>query len=306
MTESPLTLSPITANTAIGVMAAYGLLRVLHNRGLGVRLGWDEVSLQAQIYGIDRAGLLEALEDHMRGRDQSPELHWWDSLKKVPVEEYRDRMRHADREAQAWFAAFLCETGDKWAASTVFDLTAGKLKFFPALRNIAGHIAAKGREVWDEVLFGSWRYDDDFASFGWNPTELKDAASYAGNKAPTNGAHRSVVGANWLAYESLPLWPMLGSRTIGQTRRGWSWAICTGPLSLEALAALNLAAPALSDAQCRAMKLQRWKADIYRNGAMGYLGPARTWSDRENPGRFARGGIGNTNIDLSSTNVLIA
>lgn len=90
-------------------------------------------------------------------------------------------------------------------------------------------------------LFDRWVYEDRGSSFRWDPTEDKMYALQAHD--PSDDGSLSVVGANRLALEALPLFPVqptiAGAATTGfacPTPRAdieFRWPIWTVPLALS-------------------------------------------------------------------------
>lgn len=90
-------------------------------------------------------------------------------------------------------------------------------------------------------LFDRWVYEDRGSSFRWDPTEEKMYALQAHD--PSDDGSLSVVGANRLAIEALPLFPVqptvAGAATTGfsyPARRveiAFRWPIWIAPLTLS-------------------------------------------------------------------------
>ncbi len=95
-----------------------------------------------------------------------------------------------------------------------------------------------------EALFGPWKYRDRSLSFRWDPEDAKEYALQWEN--PSVEGVYSVWGANRLAFEALPLFPVAatenGVRTTGfETRERaheFTWPMWEGWLGLDAARAL--------------------------------------------------------------------
>ena len=144
----------------------------------------------------------------------------------------------------------------------------------------------------NEALLGPWRYEDKgLQAWGWDAAARIDAAASA--KAVTSAPKFGVLGAYWLAWESLPFWPMVNGRTVGMDRRHWVYPTCREWLGTNGLGALILGAAGLHHREATALGVSQWRSErIGTSDYGGVLGwaiplPARTPSGRGNTGRFA-------------------
>jgi len=96
-----------------------------------------------------------------------------------------------------------------------------------------------------EALFGPWRFADKSNSFRWDPEDAKEYALQWEN--PSRPGVWTVWGANRLAFEALPLFPVMpaptGLRTTGfRTAEGgvheFTWPIWTEPVSADTVRSL--------------------------------------------------------------------
>jgi hypothetical protein len=96
-----------------------------------------------------------------------------------------------------------------------------------------------------EALFGPWKSADKGNSFRWDPEDAKEYALRW--RDPSVGGVSSVWGANRLAFEALPFFPMVPAgatlRTTGfNTAQGgaheFTWPIWTQPASAETIRSL--------------------------------------------------------------------
>lgn len=162
-----------------------------------------------------------------------------------------DAARHADeeREAADFLAAFGCEAcvSDGYVEDTAFRTMSGsgRQHFLGTMLNLVAEI--KPEHV-RSTLLESWRYQDPIRSLSmrWDPADLNQYALQWGDPSsdPTRGKRGSMLGANRLAVEALPLFPTApvvhrdrpALATTGFTGRGeplFTWPLWTVPISLE-------------------------------------------------------------------------
>lgn len=96
-----------------------------------------------------------------------------------------------------------------------------------------------------EALFGPWCFANVSNSFRWDPSDAKEYALRWQN--PSKGGVATVWGANRLAFEALPFFPMVptsrGLRTTGfHTSRGrsheFTWPIWRDPIGVDTIRCL--------------------------------------------------------------------
>lgn len=271
-----LELSALHGHTPIGFMAALGLLRVLPT---GALLSWNPSTQVAYLDGLQRETLLEHLRLHMTGRSASAELHLADDVRKYAVDTFRSEYERAEEPLASWMRAWWREDGkDGNTTPTDLCLTGGPQRMIKMARELAHALdpaRKKGADQFvnakfEEALFGPWRYEDDFASWGWDPATFRPGALTAA--APAGMKMAGVAAAYWLAWESLPLFPCIhGEGTLGfETRpRAWTWATWAEPLDLSAVRAL-LRQPR----EARALGGARYRSGIVFAGQIQYFEPA--------------------------------
>jgi hypothetical protein len=272
----PLELNALQGHTPVGYMAAVGLLRVAP---MGARLSWHPASQTAQLHGIERDALLDHLLAHMTGRANSPELQLADDVRKFPVERFRAAYDGADQPLAGWLRAWWREDGkDGQSTPTDLCLTGGPQRMIKMARELAmalDPIRKKGAALWvrakfEEALFGPWRYEDDCASWGWDPATYRPGALTS--DAPTSMRKDGVAGAYWLAWESQPLFPCIhGQGTLGfEARpRAWTWATWGEPLDINAVEALLR-----QTQEARALGGSRYRSGIAFAGQFQFFEPA--------------------------------
>ena len=261
-----LQLTGISGSKPIGAMAAFGLLRVVANeRPFGnVRLSWRFASDWRPVLHTEQAicleSLIEFLIDRQPRRTDARFLQWNDDIKCMP-EEFLDQLvqvtSEADEEACLFFAAYGCEaitaksTPD--VKPTAFHMTAGQQKFLKSARELSALLDPQNHssrqsveqqrteiaQSWRETLIGPWTYQDKVHSLGWDPTT--EALYALSDRSPSEVGARSVLGAVWLAFESLPLFPSVPGDeqllTSGFDREGnnLTWPVWESPVSVDTL-----------------------------------------------------------------------
>jgi hypothetical protein len=255
MTE--IVCTGLRASNPISVMAAFGLLRICHERlpDLGpchLFWQWREPEWFAVLgtgQSISSDQLLDALASLDFGHRQ--EFEWRDEVKKLTREGFRERAGGSDRCSLDWLAALAAENivEGKEKSSTPFDTTAGQWKLLVKFRAI--HTALfptpaqpqNTRARFQEAILGDWQYADREICFNWDPDLVPEGAYSPGNPAKTKII--SVLALTWLAIESLPLFPCDGTRRRLRTRAfvvggrpELRWPVWTAPLSLPALKSL--------------------------------------------------------------------
>lgn len=271
-----LELTALHGHTPIGFMAALGLLRMLPADTL---LSWNPSTQVASLHGLQREAMLAHLLHHMTGRSASAELHLADDVRKFGVDTFRSAYEQADEPLASWMRAWWREDG-KAGNTTPTDLclTGGPQRMIKMARELAHALDPERktgadkfvRAKFEEALFGPWRYEDDYASWGWDPATFRPGALTAA--APTGMKMAGVAAAYWLAWESQPLFPCIhGEGTLGfQNRpRAWTWATWAEPLDLCAVRAL-LRQPQ----EARAMGGARYSSGIVFAGQIQYFEPA--------------------------------
>jgi hypothetical protein len=210
---------------------------------------------------------VEALVARQQKRSGACELNWARTIKTARGE-YLKAVRQAVEHAQAgcrafadFLTAFACElqADEKdQVAPTAFYMTSGRQEFLKEARALAARLAQgikvglrtkSPQELFEEALFGPWRYEDPQHSLGLDPSTERLHALRA--RSPTKESSEGVTAAVWLAFEALPLFPCFfsrgrllttGFRTHGATRRdrttSLTWPVWEPPVSLDTLRSL--------------------------------------------------------------------
>ena len=228
---TPLELIGLKAESPMGTMAAYGLIRILdrycHKKGLTPpRLGWSKESSHALLYLPDE-GDRHLLEDCLRTtiecRQHSPVMNWKPDLK-VSKDEYRllalDQQKHSEfsendysDDTLAFLAAFGCELirqrGKDVLKTSPLSMTSGQQRFLQLVKHVV--LSLNDHQVLtdkiDEGLFQPWCYLDSVHMMGWDPASERQHAYQA--ESPTKQKPKGVMLAIWLAFEALPLFPTM-------------------------------------------------------------------------------------------------
>lgn len=308
---STIELTGLRADIPIGAMAAFGILRLvtLSERVRESRLAWaeGEGGFHAVLHAnadIAPDELISLLLESVREAPNRKALTWTEQLKSADAQQFRKTVKEIVEEITAnnrseveWMAAFGNEmaTDEGKLEPTPFDMSVARQKFPADAVRLALSLASteRGRkqktaqEEYREALFGPWQYQDDQHSFGWDPSTVKlGAFTY---KAPTAMANAGVRAAVWLAFESLPLFPVFArghrQRTRafdqGNSNTVFCWPVWTPPITLYELQSLLASAALVSDDPRTHRDLQnRGLIAIYRsikfkpNKYMVTFGPA--------------------------------
>lgn len=283
-------LNGLRADLPIAVMAAFGVLRICDRKKTRPRLFWvlRETGFRPVIQldaAVNRDDLIALLISDLRDEKGRAALGYWEQIKKVRVEDFAARVgpvlgaaEPGERELADWFAAFASDLilDDGVIEATPFDMSAARQKFLADAGRLAESLAGptKGRnsrtvdDCYGEALFGPWRYADDQHSLGWDPSTMKLGAFTP--KAPTGMPNAGVRVAVWLAFESLPLFPVFAvdgkqqTRSFRQRKKATSfcWPVWREPLTLAALKSL-LAWPGLTHEKERSEAGARGLTGIY-------------------------------------------
>lgn len=276
-------LAALDGTHPLGFLAACGLLRIVVEE-----LGRTEAKLWFEEDGawlrsqLDLQALTDALGTYLArradarelGRAGPGELPAFDTLK-APLAEWNQRFRETRRawldgdeeagRALAFLAAFVTDlvTAHDGITSkpTALDMTAGRQQFVKDARKLVHGLVASTHEgnkkkpkpaqlpaVLREALEGPWTYRDATHPIGWDPWAERLHAYQA--VAPTDDKRgMSSRAAVWLAFEGLPLFPVLAR--AGGSRAVLGTTGFTGPHDEPRLCWPVWSVPAsLSDARC--------------------------------------------------------
>lgn len=259
-------LTGLHPNNPVAVMSAYGALRLLS----GARIRWLGPHPEIEFEGDIVTHLVEQLPERLL----APENTLLDDVIDGPA--------LIGKIPDEWLMAYAGQcppedggTGRKarmhnagWTPTDLL-LLGGRHLFVANARKIMEQLARQNvRDKVAEALVGPWRYEDaGLQAWGWDAATRIDAASAVDEvtKAPKFG----VFGAYWLAWESLPLWPMINGRTVGMNRSGWTYPTCQEWLGLEGLRSLILAEDRLGPREVVALGVTRWHSPKLRPSDYG-------------------------------------
>jgi len=270
-------LTGLQADNPIAWMAACGALRLLQ----GARLRWQDTLPELEFNG-DIIAALAALPAH---RLKSPEFQFrhklsanmddaaWQDLKRLPGD---------------WSLALGAQTETGMRASHLKMRPGGGYDMVRDARVILDALSKRDlQDKLTEALLGPWRYEDlDCVAWGWDAAARIDAAAIGSKSedAPKYG----VLGAYWLGWEALPLFPAVGGHTMG-----WSKGLCYPTwsewLDYQDTKALMLSLNLLGTKDRKAMGVRNWFARYLQTdrsaGRLGWASEvARTPSDGKTAG----------------------
>jgi hypothetical protein len=242
-------------------MAAMGVLRVLHERGIVARIHWElqgswipylasSLSSADELTDILLADIVECQSE------PALDLAYGENGKerdlKAPPSEFAawlaDLAKSAEpsrRRAVDWAAAFgsemVTDGSGKAVKPSTLHFTAGQQKFLAMVREL---VLQTTKDDLHEALIGPWRYDRTLPVMGWDATITRDYALRATN--PSGDKKSGVPGADWLAIRGLvafPSFPVSGYlRTVGGwggwKSGGWSWPLWTRPAGWDVATSL--------------------------------------------------------------------
>lgn len=266
-----MVLTGLRPENPVAMMAAYGALRLLP----GALVRWGETHPELRWDG----DLVPALADQVPLRLTAPEVTALDDPRAKNLGGVAGFHALAATIPHEWLGAFATEAADG-IVSTDLLLLGGRHKFVETARAIMGALAR--RQVPDkieEALRGPWRYEDTAQAWGWDAMARLDPAALP---LEVTAAHKpGVLGAYWLAWESLPLWQMVNGHTVGFVRgqgKDWHWhyPTCGEWLSWDGLKALVWGLGQMPECEQGAMGVRVWVAPVLATSQYGKeLGLAR-------------------------------
>lgn len=306
-----LELHGLDGSNPLAFLAALGTLRILtiSRPDDHVRMSWNctggawRPTLTATD-SLEPDAVVDELDRQLRAMADHPAFHALGDNLNVPpatfhrfATEARDAATPADRAGADFAAAFGCEatTTQNNHRQTVIQDTAlrtmsgaGNQHFLHTVCNLASNCEARHLH---RTLFEPWRYEDPLSSrtMRWDPADDRRYALRArdpggGEDAKEKKQHGSMLGANRLAVEAMPLMSTMpaGSRlrTTGFSGTGarntfWTWPIWEPAIPLDvcrsllALPELQRDRPPRPTLRCRGIvevfRSQRITEGQYRN-----------------------------------------
>jgi hypothetical protein len=229
-------LTGLDGSNPLAFMAALGTLRVIsQSSGAAVRLSWREEGRWRPVLHLPpgTADPVDAVMMDLRSWKHAPELSLQyekdgKSGKKVRdlkprPEVFKKFLQKALKEAagQRRFADFAAAYGTDMARDgkgntkpTAFHFTAGQQNFLEMVDQLAEGVK---REHVEEALSGPWRYESELPVLRWDVSGERLYALLASD--PAGEKAQGVPGADWLAFQALPLFPCFPEATLGGTAR---------------------------------------------------------------------------------------
>lgn len=268
-----LLLPGLDGSNPLAFLAALGTLRGLTIAWPGrcVRLSWTlrdtwRPCLHVSDGVLDKEEVLDGLERFMEMRPGHEALEIGDNLT-VPADKFRTYARDATgvassslegRAASDFIAAFGCDAVESADRKGQIQDTAlrtmsgtGHQHFLKTMRDLAEKVSL---EKVQQSLFGHWERRDPQLSLRWDPEEDRRYAlrwknpsdDRVSSKGEKSGAP-AEWGANRLAFEALPLLPVMPVlrevRTTGFSGNRsrdtfWRWPIWDVPVGLDTVRSL--------------------------------------------------------------------
>ena len=252
-------LRGLTGSSPIGAMAAFGTLKICSRI--------PEIESPKLMWAMDDDWIAVLQTDNVVDEKEVPAiLHkYLEENKKITtsilkmggsadIRTYPDKLHDTLQRILEKSSYSGREELDYWAAFTTenaVDRSKGLSK--PSdLYMISGNqsFAKKVMDLYDntderlinEALYGTWKYAGSHGySMGWDPATLR-MHSFR-KKAPTDDTSPLCeIGAEWLAFHSLPLFPVFSSQgramTTGFERDRFIWPIWESPVSYDTLRTL--------------------------------------------------------------------
>lgn len=227
-------LPALSGREPLGFLAGLGVLRILTDRGIDARLGWDPVTALAR---VDGAGDVEEILGHLVAAFEElpdgglmpglpPELPakklgsaGGDPARITPGELVQAVEAQADDEqALRWLRALYTDLAlDKngCCARTLFSAPAGQQTLRSMFEKPTEQVRGDVITLLEQAVKG-WRRVREVTGENLDVRASRLAAEQADGAATTYG----VPGATWLALASLPLFPLGGD---GKNVRAPGW-----------------------------------------------------------------------------------
>lgn len=249
-------LSGLDGQNPVAFMAALGALRIASEYSSIARLSWAQEGRWRPTLSLPEGApdLVDLLWDEVRRwSDASPELSLCyedsydlkpppDVFRQFTSEAYLATRDQKSRRLADFAAAYATETGlDGKGTSTkptALHFTAGQQAFLKQVRLIRAGLL---RADLDEALYGPWRYARDLPNLRWDVLGERLYALRA--TSPSGDKALGVPGADWLAFQALPFFPVMpqeqGIQTTAAPGRGkefrFEWALWTSPLPVDVI-----------------------------------------------------------------------
>jgi hypothetical protein len=287
-------LPALGAFDPLGYLAALGLLRIIDRYRPRAQLRWlENGTWSAELVTEQSVDVVDVLNaDVERWRAGHPALDFAmgaerkiQDLKHQPGE-FRTLMRNLVNhgEAAEFVAAYatgVAKDGSGQTKPTSFHMTAGQQRFMDVILSLRAEVT---REDLREAIEGPWVGRTGPKDPRWQAASERSRALLWFD--PSKEPFRSIVGAAWLAFNALPLFPVvpvgLRAVTTGFSGRGkseqFTWPVWRPPLTLADVRVLvglrGLAEMNPADRTARGIALIL-RADVLRsNQGYGNFSPA--------------------------------
>lgn len=246
MTTAEIKMPALDGTTALGFLAALGVLDVLHRAGRDPVMYWKDSFAPAPIIqGIsDIDELVEMIDrDRMRWRDgcllDGRTSRRFDDLKIEPVEhrEWAGEIFDNIAETRAYsdlFCALMSENAldakGENSKPTHLDFTTANQRFLKMVRELATEV--DGERI-REAILGPWRQDSPLPSLRWSPHTERLYALRA--IRPTKDKPLGVPGADWLALLGLAFFPTCSIQRAGEQKFSLKTSACDQQWKVSAI-----------------------------------------------------------------------
>ncbi len=285
--RTELPLRGLDGSNPLAFLAALGAFRTLTRvwSGRDVQLAWQNsfgrwTPSLSFTNDASETDVTDALQPFLTAMVEHRAFNFAENLK-LPAKELAAFVQYAGHSARSrndtvsaeFASAFACETmvnEDGTVQDTAFRTMsgAGHQHFLKFMVEIAKTTTVQQLHA---ALFASWSYDEQKLSLRWDPADDRRYALRWND--PSGDVIRTVRGANRLAIEALPLFPVapVGKRLettgFGQPYEHgvfWTWPIWEPSISLDTCRSV-LALPELQEPQPnRASLLARGIVEVFR------------------------------------------
>lgn len=277
---SDLELSGIVGSTPIGLMAALGILRIcsLGDPMDNPRIYWKQYDDWVAVLNTDVSmsqddvvsRIFSFLQSDKRSFFQMDDVRMEPDKFKGYALDFIDSATYSDRSRVDYWAAFgtemIVDRSQGLIKPTGFYMSTGKQKFLGKIKGTMDRITT---EKIHEALFGPWEYDDDHASaMGWDPATHRIHALRKQDPS-SDKSNLCESAAEWLAYESLLMFPTFTGGngkviTSGFSDTYFTWPIWTEPADIDTLRTMALSRE-IFDESLRNRLESRGVAAVYRS-----------------------------------------
>jgi hypothetical protein len=270
-----MTLTGLDASNPLAFLAAIGTLRLLHSQDPAVRMHWkfdgawrpiltgltfdDEDSLCRRLLNMPAMPADLLRESLGKNLTVSPGV----------FEAFIKQARGLSAEFGAAFGSEVCIDTKKDRieyTELCFITGSGHQDFIETARSLLARTTADHLR---EALFGPWRRADPGLSFRWDPSDAAEYALQWDNPGPQGVT--SVWGANRLAIEAMPLFPVMptvnGLMTTGFQDDAFTWPVWDVPIGCDTVRSL--------------LSLNYGREELALWESVSYTGPAGCGSARE-------------------------